>query len=134
MPSFFLLGVLPQVQETPTMKLHALLDWNDISHKLKGLYRREETHGGGPTPYDPLSMFKAMLLGQWHGLSDTQLEQALKVRIDFMVFTGFEPGMDFPDATTLCRFRKERGIRGQSPSPTGGGLSRLRRSLLESLG
>ena len=105
MPSFFLLGVLPQVQETPTMKLHALLDWNDISHKLKGLYRREETHGGGPTPYDPLSMFKAMLLGQWHGLSDTQLEQALKVRIDFMVFTGFEPGMDFPDATTLCRFR-----------------------------
>ena len=75
MPSFFLLGVLPQVQETPTMKLHALLDWNDISHKLKGLYRREETHGGGQTPYDPLSMFKAMLLGQWHGLSDTQLEQ-----------------------------------------------------------
>ena len=74
MLSFFLLGVLPQVQETPTMKLHALLDWNDISHKLKGLYRREETQGGGPTPYDPLSMFKAMLLGQWHGLSDTQLE------------------------------------------------------------
>ena len=36
MPSFFLLGVLPQAQETPTMKLHALLDWNDISHKLKG--------------------------------------------------------------------------------------------------
>ena len=28
MPSFFLLGGLPQVQETPTMKLHALLDWN----------------------------------------------------------------------------------------------------------
>ena len=93
MPSFFLLGVLPQVQETPTMKLHALLDWNDISHKLKGLYRREETQGGGPRLYDPLSMFKAMLLGQWHGLSDTQLEQALKMRIDFMVFTGFDPGI-----------------------------------------
>jgi Transposase and inactivated derivatives, IS5 family len=105
MPSFFLLGVLPQVQESPTMKLHALLDWEEFRQKLKGLYRREETHGGGPTPYDPLSMFKAMLLGQWHGLSDTQLEQALKVRIDFMVFTGFEPGMAFPDATTLCRFR-----------------------------
>nr|WP_255719343.1 transposase [Pelomonas sp. P8] len=47
-----------------------------------------------------------MLLGQWHGLSDTQLEHALKVRLDFMVFTGFEPGDgSFPDATTICRFR-----------------------------
>jgi IS5 family transposase len=51
-------------------------------------------------------MFKLMLLGQWHGLSDTQLEHALKVRLDFMVFTGFEPGDgSFPDATTICRFR-----------------------------
>lgn len=56
-------------------------------------------------PYAPLSMFKLMLLGQWHGLSDAQPEQALKVRIDFMVFTGFEPGDAFPDATTICRFR-----------------------------
>ena len=72
--------------------------------------------------------------GRLEALTPQQKQLALKVRIDFMVFTGFEPGMDFPDATTLCRFRKERGIRGQSPSPTGGGLSRLRRSLLESLG
>lgn len=41
-------------------------------------------------PYAPLAMFKLMLLGQWHGLSDTQLEHALKVRLDFMVVTGFE--------------------------------------------
>jgi IS5 family transposase len=34
------------------------------------------------------------------------LEHALKVRLDFMVFTGFEPGDgSFPDATTICRFR-----------------------------
>ena len=50
MPSFFLLGVLPQVQDTPTMKLHVLFDWSDTGHKFKWLYRREETHEGGPTP------------------------------------------------------------------------------------
>lgn len=106
MESFFLMGARPLVQDSPTMKLHQLLDWQDIAHKLKGLYKREQTHGGGPEPYVPLSMFKLMLLGQWHGLSDTQLEQALKVRLDFMVFTGFEPADgDFPDATTICRFR-----------------------------
>lgn len=106
MDSFFLMDARPLVQDSPTMKLHELLDWVEISHKLKGLYKREATNGGGPEPYAPLSMFKLMLLGQWHGLSDTQLEHALKVRLDFMVFTGFEPGAGgFPDATTICRFR-----------------------------
>lgn len=106
MDSFFLMGAKPLVQDSPTMKLHELLDWAEIAHKLKGLYKREVTQGGGPEPYAPLSMFKLMLLGQWHGLSDTQLEHALKVRLDFMVFTGFEPSDgSFPDATTICRFR-----------------------------
>lgn len=91
MDSFFLVGAKLLVQDSPTMKLHELLDWAEIAHKLKGLYKREATHGGGPEPYAPLAMFKLMLLGQWHGLSDTQLEHALKVRLDFMVFTGFDP-------------------------------------------
>lgn len=64
------------------------------------------SHAGAPEPYEQLAMFKLMLLGQWHGLSDTQLEHALKVRLDFMVFTDFEPGHgSFPDATSICRFR-----------------------------
>lgn len=50
-------------------------------------------------------MFKAILLGQWHTLSDPELEEALSVRIDFMIFTGFELDDDIPDSTTLCRFR-----------------------------
>ena len=104
--SFFLMGAKPLVEDSPTWKLHQLIDWEAVSRKLKGLYRREQTQGGGPEPYAPLSMFKLMLLGQWHGLSDAQLEQALKVRIDFMVFTGFEPAAgEFPDASTICRFR-----------------------------
>ncbi len=106
MDSFFLMGARPLVQDSPTMRLHELIDWSDIARKLKGLYKREASHGGGPEPYSPLAMFKLMLLGQWHKLSDPQLEQALKVRIDFMVFTGFEPAAgSFPDATTICRFR-----------------------------
>ena len=104
--SFFLMGAKPLVEDSPTWKLHQLIDWEAVSHKLKGLYRREETHDGGPEPYAAPSMFKLMLLGQWHGLSDAQLEQALKVGIDFMVFTGFEPAAGvFPNASTICQFR-----------------------------
>ena len=31
----------------------------------------------GQEPFDTLLMFKAILLGQWHSLSDAALEQAL---------------------------------------------------------
>ena len=52
-----------------------------------------------------LLMFKAILLGQWHSLSDAALEQALCVRIDFLQFCGLSLSDAIPDATTLCRFR-----------------------------
>jgi IS5 family transposase len=106
MSSFFMIEAAPLVRDSQTMKLHQLLDWAEIDRQLVGLYRREASNAGGPEPYAPLGMFKLMLLGQWHGLSDNELERALKVRVDFMVFTGFEPGEPgFPDATTICRFR-----------------------------
>lgn len=101
-----MLGIMPMVQSSPIWQLHQLLDWQAIDNQLVGLYKREQTHAGGPEPYHPLSMFKLMLLGQWHNLSDEKLEHALTVRIDFMAFTGFEPDdKGFPDASTICRFR-----------------------------
>ena len=66
--SFFLMGAKPLVEDSPTWKLHELIDWEAVSHKLKGLYRRDKTHGGSPEPHAPLSVFKLMLLGQWHGM------------------------------------------------------------------
>ena len=104
--TFFMQGIMPLVVKSPVWHLHQLLDWQAIERKLVGLYQREISRAGGPIPYSPLSMFKLMLLGQWHNLSDPQLEHTLKVRVDFMAFTGFEPDeQGFPDATTICRFR-----------------------------
>ncbi|MCC8997160.1 MAG: transposase [Nitrosomonas sp.] len=50
-------------------------------------------------------MFKAILLGQWHSLSDAALEQALCVRIDFLQFCGLSLSDAIPYEATLCRFR-----------------------------
>lgn len=106
MSSFFMAEALPLVAQSPCMKLHQLLNWAALGAQLKGLYKREASHAGGQEPYSPLGMFKLMLLGQWHGLSDTALEHALRVRLDFMVFTGFEPNQgELPDSSTICRFR-----------------------------
>lgn len=50
-------------------------------------------------------MLKAVLLGQWHNLSDPELEHALAVRADFIIFCDFED-IELPDPSTLCRFRQ----------------------------
>ena len=43
MDSFFLMGARPLVQDSPSMKLHELLDWHSIAGHLKGLYKREKS-------------------------------------------------------------------------------------------
>lgn len=48
---------------------------------------------------------KAILLDQWYSLSDTALEQALCVRINFLHFCGLSLLDTIPDETTLCRLR-----------------------------
>ena len=92
-------------------KVDALLDWPAFSPILKrGLARS----GMGPAGYDPLVLFKCLLIGQWHGLSDPKLERALKVRLDFMVFCGLELHAPVPDETTHCRFRNAL-VKGEPP-------------------
>ena len=89
-------------QDNVLSKVNTLMDWGRFSPILKrGLGRS----GAGPQGYDPLVLFKCLLIGQWHGLSDPKLEQALKVRLDFMMFCGLDLNASVPDETTHCRFR-----------------------------
>ena len=59
-------------------------------------------------------MFKAVLLGQWHSLSDPELEHSLIIRIDFNLFRRFDE-LSIPDYSTLCRYRNQR--RKTTPCP-----------------
>lgn len=87
------------------MRAHALIDWEDLRARVAELYRREVSREVEQKPVDALVMFKAVLLGQWHSLSDPKLEEALRVRSDFMHFCGLVASDDVPDETTLRRFR-----------------------------
>jgi transposase, IS5 family len=59
----------------------------------------------GRPPFPPLAMFRALLLAQWYGLSDRDLELALSDRLSFRRFVGLGMEQGTPDHTTLCRFR-----------------------------
>ncbi len=56
----------------------------------------------------------AVLLGQWHSLSDPELEHSLITRIDFNLFCRFDE-LSIPDYSTLCRYRNRR--RKTTPCP-----------------
>mgnify|MGYP006288402523 CR=1 FL=1 len=105
MATFFEIGLEKQLgKDNQLMKIHRLIKWERLRGYVKKM-RRNETVAGGREGYDELSMFKAILLGQWHNLSDPGLEESLRVRLDFMAFTGFQMGESIPDETRICRFR-----------------------------
>ena len=88
--------------EDSLAKIDALMDWPSFSLIVqRGLGR----FGNGPQGYEALVLFKCLLIGQWHGVSDTKLERALKVRMDFMIFCGLNLHTPVPDETTHCQFR-----------------------------
>lgn len=82
-------------------RISGLIDWD----RLAGLIRKVRPGETGRPPYEPLAMFKALLLQQWYGLSDPGLEEVLLDRVSFRRFCGFALDAQTPDETTLCRFR-----------------------------
>lgn len=83
-------------------KIEGLVKWSRFE-KLLAKVRPGES---GRPPYAALSMFKALLLQQWYGLSDPGLEEALSDRLSFRRFCRFALDEATPDETTICRFRQ----------------------------
>ena len=84
-------------------RISALLDWPSIERLLAVLHAKVR---GAPS-YPPLMMVKALLLAQWHGLSDGRLEDALADRLSFRRFVGISLGDASPDEVTIWRFRQD---------------------------
>ena len=96
--SFLVQEAAYRLQKSPLIRMSGLIDWERLRKKMGDLGRS----GYGPEAYDPLKMLKALILQGWHSLSDPGLEEALRVRLDFMVITELS---EVPDETTICRFR-----------------------------
>nr|WP_277424504.1 transposase [Bathymodiolus thermophilus thioautotrophic gill symbiont] len=55
--------------------------------------------------YSAVSLFKALLIGTWHNLSDEKLADSLSRDLVFINFCNFSLSGSKPDATTIGRFR-----------------------------
>lgn len=83
-------------------KVNSLVDWKPIEKRLLRHYAKDE----GRPAIHPLIMFKALLLAEWHTLSDRELSRSLEYRYDFRRFTGLPFETVAPDDTTFVVFRK----------------------------
>lgn len=78
------------------------INWNKFSYRLEKLYAADT----GRPAWDPIVLFRCLILAQWFGLSDRDLEEAVEFRIDFRKFAGLRFEEEAPDATTFSTFRE----------------------------
>jgi Transposase and inactivated derivatives, IS5 family len=83
--------------------LESLIDWKPFYLILEPMYLNKTASGGRPEA-DVILMFKMLVLQQWHGLSDLDLEKQCIDRFSFRNFLGFPDYI--PDSTTVWSFRK----------------------------
>ena len=82
--------IAKHIDRFPLLKLDQVIDWQPIEQYLNRQRTRYLRDHRGRPAYPLLSMFKAVLLGQWHSLSDPELEHSLITRIDFNLFCRFD--------------------------------------------
>lgn len=93
---------------TGILKLRDVIPWESfrpLLEDLTGYATRDWTKGGKP-PFDPVLMFKVLVLQKFHGLSDDATEEQIFDRTSFKNFLGLRIGDDIPDAKTLWDFKQ----------------------------
>ena len=84
--------------------LEKVIKWSRFKQYLKKHY-----HDRGRDAYNPLMMFKLLVLQFLFNLSDRQLEEQVRDRISFRWFIGLDPMDAPPDHTAYGRFRDRLG-------------------------
>jgi len=90
----------------PLERLNALVPWEVFRKPLGKALKRSDGAKGGRPPYDPVLMFKVLVLQALYSLSDDQAEFQIQDRLSFMRFLGLGLDDRVPDAKTIWLFRE----------------------------
>ena len=100
-----------RLADEPLLSVAGAIRWAEVERHMQADYWRSTFRKGGRVPYDYRTMFRALLIARWYGLSYPKLERALRMRLDFLLFCEFDGNAKLPDASMLNRFngRLEQG-------------------------
>lgn len=71
---------------------------------IEGLGYSDGAKGGRPS-FDPVSMFKLLVVQEQHNLSDARMEFMIRDRLSLIRFFGFDLGGTMPDENTIRHYR-----------------------------
>jgi IS5 family transposase len=84
-------------------KIQSAVNWEKFRPIIKAMYTNDTPRGGRPNT-DEGVMVKLLVLQQWYGLSDPELEKQALNRLDFQHFLGYPEQP--PDYSTVWQFRE----------------------------
>ena len=97
----------------PLERLGSVVDFEVFRGPLIAALRRSVRGKGGRPPFDPVMMFKILVLQALYSLSDEATEFQIKDRLSFQRFLGLGLDGTVPDATTVWLFR-ERPVQAKA--------------------
>ncbi len=99
-------------QGDPLERLDKVVEWEYFRDTIEKINKKKMVNAG-PKPYDPLLMFKILILQRYYNLSDAQIEYQILDRLTFCRFLGLSLNDKVPDEKTVWDFRNrliEKGI------------------------
>jgi IS5 family transposase len=100
----------------PLQRLLSVVDFEVFRPILSSALALLEGAKGGPPPYDPVLMFKLLVLQALYSLSDEQAEFQMRDRLSFRRFVGLEFHDPVPDAKTIWLYREQLKRAGEMES------------------
>ena len=91
----------------PLEKLNKCIDWKLFRPTLNKVFEKQAKGPGGRPPFDYVMMFKILILQEYFGLSDEQMEFQITDRFSFMRFLGLRTCSKVPDQNTIWNFREQ---------------------------
>ena len=90
----------------PLEEMAQVIDFEAFRPTLEGALSYGDGAKGGRPPYDPVAMFKVLILAAQNNVSDGRMEFLIRDRLSWLRFLGFELGRPTPDENTIRSFRE----------------------------
>lgn len=94
-------------QGDPLEKLNKVIDWEFFRNTVEKTLRTDKLTNAGPKPYDPLLLFKILILQRYYNLGDAQIEFQILDRLTFCRFLGLSLNDRVPDEKTIWVFKEK---------------------------
>ncbi|MCB2218497.1 MAG: IS5 family transposase [Desulfobulbaceae bacterium] len=91
----------------PLVELNKVVDWEQFRAIINRALEKPRKSPTGAKGYDPILLFKILILRSLYNLYDEAMEYQILDRYSFSRFLGIREGATVPDATTIFRFRDE---------------------------